>query len=1310
MKLKNLMGVMAGGLLLCLCISVAPVHAVEQGDTIYIGDTGLNLTHALNDAQGSPLDGVPPLTNVGWWASGSNPPDAPGYILNLAGNYQNFYVSPITFQGYTGKYYVVNASGQPAGPYAFNVQYPSPTADFTSDTTSGPVPLTVQFTDTSTGFPTGWAWFFGDEDYTETWTEQSASAGWTAGPGSDGAVLPDGSIVLVRNGVWRSTDQGISWTQVNPSPPFSDGDTVAMPDGTMLHMNYMGAGWHTGILWKSTDKGSTWTWVNMTTSWDSGSQYTNLEDCVVLPDGTILLTIYHAMAGEWTALMRSTDQGITWTGIGSIAWSPRTHFDLAAMPDGSTIATGGYNWTDTYNDVWRSTDKGTTWIQQTANAGWTPRYDHTSVAMPDGSIVLMGGYGSSIPGRDEVWRSTDNGATWTLLTSNADWPARTGATSVAMPDGSIVLMGGEQTPGFGPYNDVWRLVPTGSSVQNPSHTYNTTGTYQVALQIYNDAGYGSVRKPAYITAEPPGRAEAIANGNSYLGQNPQTIGEEELLVSDQELPPATGLMLLNGTTIISPAGSSTWVEFIDLAKNDNWGHPAKLVFYANGQVIQEYDVDFPPSEENIVKFLHEGGNFPNYEGRTTIGIDPDPDYACRPDASHNYAVLISGGGDSSQNYARYYNDIKFLYKTLIGPNYGYSPSHIKVVMSDGSQDARADQKTSTSTINSDPKLDGTNSVNILRATKANVTSAIRDWTPVLTSADTLFIFTSGHGEKTTTNADPNTNDVNLLLWGTEKISDTELVNALPANPKVLMMMEQCYGGGFKDEFIPSSGTTTRVLATAAKGNEASHSNDYSYYWITAAAGQDSAATPILVDADKNPVNGQVSGREAHTFAFNLDPSRIAGVETPQFFEWTANPAAGSSTYAGACVAQQSITVTVPAGTWAAGTAKTITWNYAGFATTPTVKIELWNSTNWQADIKTSIAANIKTFTWKLPLTLPGGSQSSYFVKISTIGTSQLVSGQSSAFSVSGVRTQWPGALYVTSSPTGATIILKDLSYNPVKIGGVEQSGQITNKNWSSISPGRYWVKVTKSCYQDVSFAQKQVNPNATTSAPFALVEIPAASCINGINTGPTGSIAIYSLPQEGFRVFLRGGPAGGTLDSPEYIDMGYETPVIQDLGAGDYMVKLVADGFVSQEQPVTVNAGEQESVYFVLSQDTEWYTFSGFDAPIEMSTSINSIFNTAKAGNNIPLKWHLSDRSGYIDDPAKFTLKFDKISCPGKKVITHDIEVLDTAASTSGLSYLGNGSWHYNWKTTKGDTKCYNVYLEFVNNGLSSPVAKFQLK
>ncbi|MCX5844579.1 MAG: PKD domain-containing protein, partial [Deltaproteobacteria bacterium] len=110
--------------------------------------------------------------------------------------------------------------------------------------------------------------------------------------------------------------------------------------------------------------------------------------------------------------------------------------------------------------VWRSTDNGATWSQVTPRAGWSARWHHKSVAMADGSIVLMGGLDDQSSYKNDVWRSTDNGATWTQQTASAGWSPRYDHSSVAMPDGSIVLMGGFDNNGLsGLTNDVWRLPP-----------------------------------------------------------------------------------------------------------------------------------------------------------------------------------------------------------------------------------------------------------------------------------------------------------------------------------------------------------------------------------------------------------------------------------------------------------------------------------------------------------------------------------------------------------------------------------------------------------------------------------------------------------------------------------------------------------------------------------------------------------------------------------------------------------------------------------------------------------------------------------
>jgi hypothetical protein len=147
-----------------------------------------------------------------------------------------------------------------------------------------------------------------------------------------------------------------------------------------------------------------------------------------------------------------------WTQMaGETPWTPRRDPTSVVLPDCSIVMMGGQD--DSYrvkNDVWRSTDQGATWTQVTAAAGWTPRDGHSSVALADGSIVLMGGWDDSGQ-RNDVWRSIDQGATWTQMTAAAPWTPRRAHTSVALADGSIVLMGASIP------SDVWRSTDQGAT-------------------------------------------------------------------------------------------------------------------------------------------------------------------------------------------------------------------------------------------------------------------------------------------------------------------------------------------------------------------------------------------------------------------------------------------------------------------------------------------------------------------------------------------------------------------------------------------------------------------------------------------------------------------------------------------------------------------------------------------------------------------------------------------------------------------------------------------------------------------------------
>ena len=98
-------------------------------------------------------------------------------------------------------------------------------AAFTPDKTSGVFPLTVQFTDRSTGAPTSWAWDFGDGS---TSTDQSPSHTYaTAGQFNVSLSVDDGTnsdSVTKNNVIWATAQQDTLWEEGFETNPYGWAD------------------------------------------------------------------------------------------------------------------------------------------------------------------------------------------------------------------------------------------------------------------------------------------------------------------------------------------------------------------------------------------------------------------------------------------------------------------------------------------------------------------------------------------------------------------------------------------------------------------------------------------------------------------------------------------------------------------------------------------------------------------------------------------------------------------------------------------------------------------------------------------------------------------------------------------------------------------------------------------------------------------------------------------------------------------------------------------------------------------------------
>ena len=212
-------------------------------------------------------------------------------------------------------------------------------------------------------------------------------------------ALSDRILVGTNNGVYVSTNAGQSWSLSNQGIP----NETAILSFTTGAGNSIIAGTNRGA-YRSTDNGQTWTEIN------NGLRITNpipvqASISVLLTNGTTLLAACNSLLPELTGIFRSTDNGNTWALIPGTAPGDNRYFSGFAV-SGSTIfltlagqrLLGGLF---IEGNVYRSTDNGNTWALITNGMIHPVAYG----VLADGARIFVGGY-------DGIYRSTDNGNTW----------------------------------------------------------------------------------------------------------------------------------------------------------------------------------------------------------------------------------------------------------------------------------------------------------------------------------------------------------------------------------------------------------------------------------------------------------------------------------------------------------------------------------------------------------------------------------------------------------------------------------------------------------------------------------------------------------------------------------------------------------------------------------------------------------------------------------------------------------------------------------------------------------------------------------
>ncbi|MBZ0305872.1 MAG: PKD domain-containing protein, partial [Anaerolineae bacterium] len=433
-----------------------PIAAFTQDRTV--GQAPL-VVNFLNQSSGS-------ITSYGWsfGDGGSSPEGNPTHTFRNPG----LYTVTLTVAGPGG---TSNVSRQ------INVQSASaPVAGFTQDKTTGPSPLTIQFTDQSTGQITAYSWTFGDGT---TSTERSPSHIFT--------VVGTYNVILTVTGAGGSSSVTRKITVEDPVIPAPTAAFSANPTSGNIPLivqftnqssgNITSYSWDFGDGGTSTEQNPTYTFANpgtftvkLTAIGPGGQNQTSAAITVTQPPNapTAAFT-QNVTSGEIPLTVNFTNQSSG--NITSYSWD---------FGDGTTSTEQNpshiFNTASTYTVVLTVTGPGGTDTAQVAISATNPVLPSVAAFTPDKTA-----------GTAPLTVQFTNQSSGENLTNNWNFGDETTSTEV-----------------------------------NPTHIYNAAGTYTVTLQISGTGGTDSAQTTITVSDAPVAPVAAFA-ANPATGDAPLTV-------------------------------------------------------------------------------------------------------------------------------------------------------------------------------------------------------------------------------------------------------------------------------------------------------------------------------------------------------------------------------------------------------------------------------------------------------------------------------------------------------------------------------------------------------------------------------------------------------------------------------------------------------------------------------------------------------------------------------------------------------------------------------------------------------------------
>jgi len=441
------------------------------------------------DFTGSPLTGQRPLTVQFTDLSTNNPTswywdfgDGKNSTLH---NPSHTYTNP---ENYTVSLTASNSGGSSGPTLKKNyIIVAGPRADFIASPRTGTKPLTVYFTDLSTGNPTEWAWDFNNDGVTDNSHDQNPI--WKYDTTGTYTV----KLIVDYSKSWSNSESKTSYITVSQVPA-PEADFSASPrSGTRpltVYFTDLSTGNPTERAWDFNNDG-------FTDSHDQNPTYT------------------YAMPGTYTVSLNTTNEGGSNTNTKSayivVNEVPGPVADFSASPRSGTRPL-----TVDFTDL--SSGNPTGWAWDFMNDGTIGSNDQH----PNWTYNTTGTYTVKLK------VSNDGGIDTTIKTGYitvSDIPAPVSEFTASPRSGTrpLTVTFIDQSTG-NPTSWSWDFGDGNTSTErNPSHKYDTPGSYTVLLNASNNGGHNTNTQHAYIQVNDISLPAANFAATPLTGITPLTV-------------------------------------------------------------------------------------------------------------------------------------------------------------------------------------------------------------------------------------------------------------------------------------------------------------------------------------------------------------------------------------------------------------------------------------------------------------------------------------------------------------------------------------------------------------------------------------------------------------------------------------------------------------------------------------------------------------------------------------------------------------------------------------------------------------------